>query len=121
MILGGLTALYLMPLPASAQSYPIPIGQNGYWRGHIVTGSKFDVRVGDDRTTTQETLEKTFRYDNDLGCTPYAREVIACADADDIEFYRILELLRDGTIFVTYRQGRVHAIAWTSELINSEW
>ena len=124
-IAGGLAglgaSLGFIPVTARAETRPIAVGANTYWYGHIVKGARFGVRIGDTRETARRTLEKTFRYDNALGCGPYAREVIACADGDDIDFYRIQELFRDGTIFVTFVRGRVSAIAWTSELINSEW
>ena len=100
----------------SAEPYrPLQMGTDTVYAGYISSGSKFGVKIGDNRSIVKSKLEGKSKYSNKhRTCSYRVHELIGCDQGTklDYESYRVQWPLRDGMIFVIYENSNVSRLAW---------
>jgi hypothetical protein len=116
--------LLLLLLPASVilsactkMPQPIPPGTDTYFYGYIVKGEKFGIKVGDSRDEVERKISlKKFFGDEDLEVGKCERgislKINGCGKDVKVGYYRVKKPLRDGFIYIIYRDKKVVSIVW---------
>jgi hypothetical protein len=105
----------------AADNDRIPPGYVSFHRGHRISGQQFGVRIGDTEARAFAALAKRGisirQYDLPGECKAYLSTMADCSGMDRITSHRLKQPLRDGMIFLGFKNDRVAAIYWRAQLI----
>lgn len=121
---GGLVVLYVMGVTGGfEQPRPIPPGTDRAYYGHLVEGEKYGVSVGMAHDEAVATLvAHGLRDDYVVRCEgSYLKELVQCADSDEVHLFRRQDFLKDGSVFLRIENGRVAAIFWRYSLVHIDF
>lgn len=107
-------ALVMAPSTACSKTpYPIPPGTDTVYYGHIVSGRRFGVSIGDPRAKAREALEShPFVYLREDGCIYRVRILVDCIENYQADLYDIDQFLRRGLLILELKNDKVVAIVW---------
>ena len=108
-------------MAVAADDERIPPGYVSFHRGHRISGQEFGVHIGDTEAQAYGALAKrgisTRQYDPSGACRSYLSTMTDCSGMDRITSHRLKQPLRDGMIFLGFKNGRVAAIYWRAQWI----
>lgn len=105
--------LVMFPMMACSQTpNPIPRGTDTFYYGHIDSGEKFGVKVGDGRADAQRKLGGKFHYAGESRCGYRVKLLVGCLDDFTGDIFRVKQFLRDGIIVLEIRSDKVAAVIW---------
>ena len=93
---------------------PIPPGTDTYFYGYLTEGGKFGVKIGDGVEGVKYHIRKYSSTSDALDeCkVGFSHKFSNCKKGELIGYYRVRKPLRDGFIYVIYRDNKAVGIAW---------
>ena len=118
-LFGALTLLVVLCSVASAEARPIPVGTKTYYRGNIVSGENFGIRIRSREGDINASTRQKFLLIRRVNCDANMKNIFNCsADAGSTFYlYSVNQFAREGNLIIEYKDGQVYRLVWDFQLL----
>jgi hypothetical protein len=89
-------------------------GEDTFYYGYVIAGKKFDIKIGDNRLDAKrKLLSDNVVYYRHYECEELTHMRVACVKGETYDYYRKHGIIRDGGIYVFFKDDVITGIAWS--------
>lgn len=119
LLVGAAAILGLVYHALSTRSFPLRVGGDSYFHGHIEQGEKFGFRVGERyRRNPAAERDRNLRFTGVHPCRGTYKVISGCNDNSSHASYVVSHPLYHGQVFVALDAGgAIRAVVWNADIL----